>query len=189
MDSPAALTVTPTALDGVVILQPRRFGDARGWFTESFNRARLAEMGITLDFIQDNMSRSAAIGTLRGLHYQTPPAAQDKLVMALTGRILDVVVDLRRASPTFGHHVAVELSAENGLQLLVPKGFAHGFVTREPDTTVFYKVTAPYTPECDKGLAFDDPDLGIDWGIDRDKATLSVKDCNQPSFLDLPAIF
>jgi dTDP-4-dehydrorhamnose 3,5-epimerase len=183
------LTVTPTALDGVVVFEPRRFGDTRGWFAETWNRSRMAEAGFDLDFVQDNQSFSAQAGTLRGLHFQSPPMAQDKLVRVLSGGIVDVAVDLRRASPTYRRHVAVELSAENGLQLLIPKGFAHGFITRAPDTVVFYKVTAPYSPECDKGVAFDDPDLAIDWDVGRADAVLSDKDRALPRLRDLPDYF
>ncbi|MDY8108876.1 dTDP-4-dehydrorhamnose 3,5-epimerase [Fulvimarina sp. 2208YS6-2-32] len=189
MSAQPLLDVTRTELEGVVILKPRRFGDGRGWFTESFNTARMREAGIDLDFIQDNQSFSADKGTVRGLHYQTPPAAQDKLVRVLAGAILDVAVDLRRASPTYGRHVSVELSAENGLQLLVPKGFAHGFSTLTPDTMVFYKVTAPYAPDCDKGIAFDDPDLKIDWGLGGETPILSDKDGRQPSFASVESPF
>lgn len=183
------LAVTPTELDGVLILEPKRFGDPRGWFTESYNAARMKEAGIDLTFIQDNQSFSADIGTIRGLHFQTPPQAQDKLVRVLAGAIYDVAVDLRNGSPTYGKHVGVDLTAENGRQLLVPKGFAHGFVTRVPDTMVFYKVTAPYAPECDEGLAFDDPDLGIDWGIAAEKAFLSDKDARQSAFASFETPF
>lgn len=189
MSSDPLLKVTPTALEGVVSLKPRRFGDSRGWFTESYNAARMAENGIHLDFIQDNQSFSAAVGTIRGLHYQAPPVAQDKLVRVLSGAILDVAVDLRRSSPTYGKHVGVELSAENGLQLLIPKGFAHGFVTRTHDTVVFYKVTAPYAPDCDMGIAFDDRDLDIDWGVALEQAIVSGKDRQQQSFADLESPF
>jgi len=183
------LAVEETALEGVLVLKPRRFGDARGWFSETWNEDRMREAGLDLSFTQDNQSFSAEIGTLRGLHFQTPPMAQNKLVRVLAGRILDVAVDLRRTSPTFARHVAVELSAENGLQLLVPKGFAHGFVTREPNTVVFYKVTAPYAPECDKGVAFDDPELAIDWGVTRKAAILSDKDKVQPHLSELSDFF
>ncbi|MEN3794234.1 dTDP-4-dehydrorhamnose 3,5-epimerase [Fulvimarina sp. MAC3] len=189
MSSRPLLEVTPTDLDGVVILKPRRFGDSRGWFTESWNEARMREAGLDLRFVQDNQSFSADIGTVRGLHFQTPPAAQDKLVRVLSGAILDVAVDLRGGSPTYGRHVAVELTAENGLQLLVPKGFAHGFVTRAANTMVFYKVTDVYAPDCDAGLAFDDPDLGIDWGVDRESAILSDKDRVLPRFSALETPF
>lgn len=187
--SPANPLIEKTALDGVVIVTPRRFGDARGWFSETWVGSKLRAEGIDLTFVQDNQSFSAPRGVLRGLHFQSPPVAQDKLVRVLRGAILDVAVDLRRASPTYGKHISVELSAENGRQLLVPIGFAHGFVTLMPDTEVFYKVTAPYAPECDKGLAFDDPTLGIDWGLDPSDLTLSDKDKKQPLLADLPAYF
>lgn len=176
------LAVAPTELNGVLILEPKRFGDPRGWFTEAYNAARMKEAGIDLNFVQDNQSFSVDAGTIRGLHFQAPPRAQDKLVRVLAGAIYDVAVDLRNGSPTFGKHVGVELTADNGRQLLVPKGFAHGFVTRVPNTMVFYKVTAPYAPECDMGLAFDDPILGIDWGIAAEKALLSDKDASQSAF-------
>lgn len=183
------LKVEKTALEGVLILEPRRFGDSRGWFSETWNDARLREAGLELNFVQDNQSYSAPKGVLRGLHFQTRPKAQDKLVRVLRGAILDVAVDLRKDSPTFGQHVAVELTAENGRQLLVPIGFAHGFVTLVPDTEVFYKVTAPYSPENDKGLAFNDPVLGIDWGIPEAELTLSEKDTKHPLLADMPTYF
>ncbi|MEN3931045.1 dTDP-4-dehydrorhamnose 3,5-epimerase [Microvirga sp. W0021] len=183
------IEIEKTALDGVIVITPRRFGDARGWFSETWNDARLREVGLDLNFIQDNQSYSAPRGTLRGLHFQTNPVAQDKLVRVVRGAIIDVAVDLRKASPTFGKHVAVELTAENGKQLLVPKGFAHGFITTVPDTEVFYKVTAPYSPENDKGLAFNDPALGIDWGMPESELTLSDKDKLHPVLADLPDYF
>lgn len=183
------LKVTKTALAGVLILEPRRHGDARGWFCETWNEARMRSAGLNLTFVQDNQSFSAPRGTLRGLHFQSEPIAQDKLVRVLRGAILDVVVDLRKNSPTFGQHVGIELTAENGRQLLVPKGFAHGFVTLVPDTEVFYKVTAPYSPENDKGLAFNDPALGIDWRVPHGELTLSDKDTRHPKLADLPAYF
>ena len=188
MSSPL-LEVTKTGLEGVLILKPRRFGDARGWFCEAYNKDRMQEAGIDLVFVQDNQSFSSEINTLRGLHFQAPPLAQDKLVCVLSGVILDVAVDIRRNSPTYGHHLSVELTAENGLQLLVPKGFAHGFVTRAANTTVFYKVTAPYVPDLDKGLAFDDPLLAIDWGVTRETAILSDKDRAQPTLGELAEEF
>jgi dTDP-4-dehydrorhamnose 3,5-epimerase len=146
-------------------------------------------MGIDIDFVQDNHSLSATVGTLRGLHFQSPPCAQDKLVRVTRGRILDVAVDIRTASPTFGKHVAVELSAANWKQLLVPVGFAHGFVTLEPDTEVQYKVSAPYSPENDHGLAFDDPALGIDWGLPAAALTLSDKDRKHPRLAEMLRYF
>jgi len=183
------LNVEPTAIPAVKILTPRKHGDHRGFFSEVYKQTDMAEAGIDLDFVQDNHSRSAAIGTLRGLHFQSAPFAQDKLVRVAKGRILDVAVDLRGSSPTFGKYVAVELSAENWRQLLVPIGFAHGFVTLEPDTEVLYKVTAPYGPANDHGLAFDDLALGIDWGIPHAELVLSDKDRRHPRLADLPRYF
>ena len=183
------LTVTPTAIDAVKILEPRRFGDTRGYFCETWNKARLAAQGINIDFVQDNESSSARVGTVRGLHLQKPPNAQAKLVRVLRGRIYDVAVDLRHASPTYGQHVGVELSSHNGLQLLVPIGFAHGFCTLEPDTVIAYKVSAPYAPQDDMGIAWDDPDLAIAWPVAPGAALLSDKDARQPRLRGLPAIF
>ncbi len=183
------MDIEPTAIDAVKIIRPKRFGDARGYFSEVFRLDVMERHGLPTAWVQDNQSRSAAVGTIRGLHFQSHPVAQDKLVRVLRGRILDVAVDIRRASPTYGRHVAVELSAENMLQLLVPIGFAHGFCTLEPDTEVFYKVTAPYGPQNDFGLAWDDPDLGIAWPVAPDQATLSDKDRRQPRLADLQAYF
>lgn len=183
------LTIEDTAIPAVKIITTRRFGDERGFFTETWNRRRFAEAGIDLDFVQDNHSLSGPAGTVRGLHFQSPPFAQDKLVRVVRGRILDVAVDIRRSSPTYGRHVAVELSAGNGRQLLVPVGFAHGFCTLEPDTEVVYKVTAYYAPEHDHGLAFDDPDLAIDWPVARAAAVLSDKDRTHPRLAELPEYF
>jgi dTDP-4-dehydrorhamnose 3,5-epimerase len=165
---------------GPLLISARRFADARGVFTETYSRRDLAAIGIPDEFVQDNQSLSLPAGTVRGLHFQTAPHAQGKLVRVLRGTILDVAVDLRRSSPSFARHVAVELSAENGLMLWIPAGFAHGFVTREPSTEVAYKVTAGYAPACDAGLAWDDPALGIDWGIAPEAATLSDKDRRLP---------
>lgn len=187
--SSSLLVIEPTALPGVLLISPKRFGDHRGWFCETWNANRLKEQGIDLSFVQDNQSFSAQKGTLRGLHFQIPPFAQDKLIRVLKGRILDIAVDLRHSSPTYGQHCAIELSAENGKQLLVPKGFAHGFVTLEPNVEIFYKVTAPYSPEHDKGLIFDDPDLNIDWRFPHQDLELSDKDYLHPKFKDLPQWF
>ncbi len=178
------MKITETALPGVLILEPRRFGDDRGWFTESWNRETLKQHGIDIDFVQDNHSYSAAPGTVRGLHYQAPPRAQDKLVRVGRGRVLDVAVDGRRGSPRYGPWVGVELSAENGRQLLVPKGFLHGFATLTPDVELLYKCSDGYAPDCDGAVAWDDPDLGIDWGIGAGNATLSDKDRAAPRFAD-----
>lgn len=173
----------------VVRLEPRRFKDDRGFFTESWNRKRMEEAGLDYDFVQDNHSYSAERGTVRGLHYQTPPMAQAKLVRVARGAILDVAVDVRKGSPTFGKWVSETLSAENGLQLLVPEGFLHGFITLEPDTDVLYKVNAFYAPDCDGAVRFDDPDLAIEWGIDPKDATLSTKDAAAPAFQDFATPF
>ncbi len=174
------MQIDDTALPGVKLLTPRRFGDARGWFMESWNREALRARGVDLDFVQDNHSLSAQTGTVRGLHYQRPPHAQAKLVRVVAGAIIDVAVDVRRGSPTYGKWVAEELSAENGRQLLVPVGFLHGFVTRAPGTEVVYKCTDVYAPDCDGAVAWDDPDLAIDWGIDAGAAVLSDKDRAAP---------
>ena len=183
------LSVEETAIPAVKIVTPKKFGDHRGFFSETWSRKTFAEAGLDLDFVQDNQSLSAPVGTLRGLHFQSPPFAQDKLVRVTRGRILDVAVDIRVSSPTFGKHVAVELSAQNWKQLLVPVGFAHGFVTLEPDTEVIYKVTAPYAPENDHGLAFDDPALGIDWRLPLSRLTLSDKDRKHPRLAEMLRYF
>ncbi|MES2029801.1 MAG: dTDP-4-dehydrorhamnose 3,5-epimerase [Pseudomonadota bacterium] len=183
------LTVTPTTIESVKVITPKSFGDARGVFTETYNQKRFHEHGVTLNFVQDNQSSSSEVGTVRGLHFQSHPAAQDKLVRVLHGSILDVAVDLRRSSPTYGKWVSEILSAENGKQLLVPIGFAHGFCTLEPNTQVFYKVTSLYSAANDLGLAWDDPDLAIDWPVFPTKVVLSEKDVRQPSFKSLPTYF
>lgn len=176
------LEIIPTAIPEVKILVPRRFGDARGFFCETWNAARMAAAGLDFAFVQDNHSWSAGAGTVRGLHYQAPPHAQAKLVRAVTGRIRDVAVDVRRGSPTYGRWVATELSGENGRQMLVPRGFLHGFATLAPDTHVLYRTDAYYAPESDGSVRFDDPDLAIDWGIDPAAAVLSAKDAAAPAF-------
>jgi dTDP-4-dehydrorhamnose 3,5-epimerase len=183
------LDIRPLAIPEVKLITPPKFGDHRGFFSETYNKRALAEAGLDLEFVQDNHSLSAQKGTLRGLHFQTPPFGQDKLVRVTRGAILDVAVDLRRGSPTYGQHVSAELSAENWSQLLVPIGFAHGFVTLEPDTEVLYKVTQYYSPECDRGLLWNDPDLGIPWPVAEADAILSDKDRKHPRLRDLPDIF
>jgi len=183
------LDIQKTKLPGVVIISPRRFGDDRGWFSETWNKHALAQIGIDLDFVQDNHSFSAQIGTVRGLHYQSPPHAQDKLVRASRGRILDVAVDIRKGSPTFGQWVTEELSAQNGKQLLVPVGFLHGFATLEPDTEVQYKCTDYYAPECDGAVRFDDPDIAVNWELGTNRAVLSDKDAIAPLFKDFDSPF
>lgn len=169
-----------TALDGVIEVRPARHGDDRGWFSEVWNRQAWADAGLDIDWVQDNESVSAAAGTIRGVHFQTDPTPQDKLVRVVRGRIIDVAVDLRRSSPTFAQHVAVELSAEVGNQLLVPKGFGHGFVTLETNCHVAYKVSGPYDPAADAGINFADPALGIDWGVEGADAVVSAKDLAAP---------
>lgn len=183
------LSVEETAIPAVKIVTPKKFGDHRGFFSETWSRKTFADAGIDLDFVQDNQSLSGPVGTLRGLHFQSPPFAQDKLIRVTRGRILDIAVDIRASSATFGKHVAVELSAENWKQLLVPIGFAHGFVTLEPDTEVIYKVTALYAPENDHGLAFDDPALGIDWRLPLSGLTLSDKDRKHPRLAEMLRYF
>lgn len=178
-----------TAIDGVLILTTRRFGDERGWFSEVFRDDRFRQAVGEVGFVQDNQSLSRPAGTVRGLHFQTPPRAQGKLVRCLTGAILDVAVDMRTGSPTFGRHVAVELTPENGRQLWVPPGFAHGFCTLRDDSTVFYKVTDTYSREHDAGILWNDPALGIDWPVSADEAILSEKDRSAPRLADLPPLF
>ncbi len=171
------MQIEQTALPGVVILTPQRFGDARGFFSESWNRQRMAAAGLDYDFVQDNHSLSEATGTVRGLHFQSPPHAQAKLVRCGRGRLFDVAVDIRRGSPTYGHWVGVELSFENGRQLLIPEGFLHGFATREPMTEIIYKCSDYYAPECDGAVAWDS--CGIDWGLSQ-PPILSDKDAAAP---------
>jgi len=183
------MNITETALPGVLEITPKRFGDHRGFFSETWNKVTWAAHGIDLDFVQDNHSLSATQGTLRGLHYQAPPHAQDKLVRVIAGSILDVAVDIRVGSPTYAKWVGVELSADNGKQLLVPKGFLHGFLTLTPDTQVVYKCTDVYAPGCDGAVAWDDADIGIDWGVIPDQVTLSDKDKVAPRFADFDSPF
>jgi dTDP-4-dehydrorhamnose 3,5-epimerase len=180
------MLIEQTDLPGVLILTPQRFGDARGWFMETWNADRMAEAGLDLAFVQDNHSFSAQKGTLRGLHYQSPPRAQDKLVRCTRGAIRDVAVDIRRGSPTFGRWVRVDLTAENGRQLLVPKGFLHGFLTLAPDTEVQYKCTDTYAPSHDGAVRWDT--VGIDWG-DEVEPVLSAKDAAAPAMADWQSPF
>jgi dTDP-4-dehydrorhamnose 3,5-epimerase len=181
------MNAEPTDLPEVLILTPRRFGDMRGWFMETFNAARMGEAGIAIDWVQDNHSMSAAKGTLRGLHYQAPPRAQDKLVRCSKGAILDVAVDFRDGSPRFGKWVAVELSVGNARQMLVPKGFLHGFVTLSDDAEVQYKCSDFYSPEHDGAVRWDDPEIGVDWGVMA--PVLSDKDREAPLLADAPRPF
>ena len=171
---------TRTHIPDVIIIEPKVHGDERGYFVETFRQDLLSEfLGYEINWLQDNESKSSR-GVLRGLHYQLNPAAQAKLVRVIQGKVLDVAVDIRKDSPTFGQHVAVELTAENKQQLLVPRGFAHGFVVLEDDTIFAYKVDNYYSPENDRGIAFDDPAIGIDWGVATEQLKLSEKDTKQP---------
>lgn len=179
------MQIERTPLEGVVVITPPRFGDARGFFSESWSRRAMREAGLDLDFVQDNHSLSHAKGTVRGLHYQAPPVAQAKLVRCGRGRLLDVAVDARRGSPSYGRWHAEELSFENGRQLLVPEGFLHGFATLEPDTEVAYKCSAPYSAEHDGAVRWDS--LGIEWGVSD--PVLSDKDARAPAFADWQSPF
>ena len=170
------LEVRPLELDGLLEIWPPRFGDDRGFFSEVWREDRLAEVGVHARFVQDNHSYSKARGVLRGMHYQLPPAAQDKLVRVARGSIFDVAVDIRSDSATFGRWAGVTLSASEWNQLFIPKGFAHGFVTLEEDTQVLYKASAFYAPEFERAVRFDDPAIGIDWPIDTSSVILSEKD-------------
>lgn len=182
------MKVTETALPGVMLVEPRRFGDARGFFAETWNLRAFASAGVQLpEFVQDNHSFSAAKGTVRGLHYQSPPHAQGKLVRCGRGRLLDVAVDARLGAPTYGQSVAEELSFENGRQLWIPAGFLHGFITLEDDTEIVYKCTDYYVPEADGAVHF--ASVGVDWGIDTTTAVLSAKDTAAPKFVDWKSPF
>ncbi len=183
------MDVIETRISGVKRVVPKRFGDARGWFSETFRVDALARAGIDCVFVQDNQSFSAPKGTIRGLHFQIAPQAQTKLVRVLSGAILDVAVDLRRDSATYGQHVAVTLDAEGGEQLLIPHGFAHGFCTLTPDTMVAYKVDAYYSPAHDRALVWNDPEVGIDWPVSDAEAILSDKDRKAPSLSELGPVF
>ena len=178
-----------TQIPDVIIIEPLVHGDHRGYFVETFRADKLeAFLGYKLNFGQDNESKSSK-GVLRGLHYQLAPHAQTKLVRVISGRVLDVAVDIRRNSPTFGQHVAVELTADNKRQMLVPRGFAHGFVVLEDDTIFAYKVDNYYSPECDRGIAFNDPALNIDWMLKTEELRLSAKDTTQPKLNETNDLF
>jgi len=177
------------SIPDVVLITPKLFRDDRGFFSEVWNEKLFREAGIAADFVQDNHVLSREAGVLRGLHFQLAPVAQDKLVRCSRGAILDCAVDIRRSSKTFGRHVTARLSGENWQQIFVPKGFAHGYVTLEPDTEVLYKVSAYYSPQHDKGIAWDDPALGIDWGLEGRAPILSPKDKMQPKLADAPQLF
>ena len=180
------MKVTATVLPDVLLIEPARFGDNRGFFSESWNKERMAEHGISVDFVQDNHSLSSAAGTVRGLHFQAPPNAQAKLVRCGRGVLFDVAVDIRKGSPTYGQWVGEELSFENGKQLFIPEGFAHGFITRTPDTEIIYKCNAYYAPESDGAILWDS--CGIDWGFNG-TPELSAKDANAPSFTSFDSPF
>ena len=183
------MTFTRTAIPDVVIIEPKVHGDSRGYFVETFVSNKLEEfLGYKINFCQDNESKSSK-GVLRGLHYQLPPHAQTKLVRVIYGRVLDVAVDIRKNSPTFGKYVAVELSGENKKQLLIPRGFAHGFVVLEDDTVFAYKVDNYYSPQCDRGIAFDDKNLNIDWILNHNELNLSAKDTKQPKLNETNDLF
>lgn len=176
------MTVTPTALPEVILIQPQKLKDERGWFMESFRKDILEKVvGHTIQFCQDNYSQSS-FGVVRGLHYQMPPHAQSKLVSVVQGKILDIVVDIRKGSPNFGKHLAVELSSENQKQLFIPRGFAHGYVCLSENTLLTYKVDNYYEKSAEASIAFDDPQLGIDWQIPREIQKLSQKDLQHPAF-------
>ena len=183
------LDVRPLELEGLFEIRPARFADSRGFFSEVWSRERLEEAGLALDFVQDNHSLSASRGVLRGLHFQVPPAAQDKLVRVSKGSVFDVAVDIRRGSPTYGKWAGLVLSAELWNQILVPKGFAHGFVTLEENTEVQYKVTAPYRPELDRAVRFDDPAIGIQWPLPPEDIQLSAKDGAAPLLSEIETSF
>ncbi len=178
------MNVRDLGLDGVKEIVPARYGDARGYFSETYNHKRFVDAGIELDWIQDNHSFSAEKHVLRGLHFQTPTFAQDKLVRVVTGAVFDVAVDIRKGSPNFGRWTGVTLTAEAGNQILVPKGFAHGFLTLTPDVHVIYKVTAPYAPDNDRSIRYDDAEIGIEWPLDGAVPQLSQKDEQAGSLQD-----
>ena len=181
------INVTNTSLDGVYIIEPKAFGDNRGWFMESYSKRDMEAAGINVDFVQDNRSYSAKKGIIRGLHFQRNPMAQAKLVTCLRGAILDVAVDLRKDSPTYKQWISVELTAENRKELFIPKGFAHGFLTLTDDVEIMYKCDEFYSPEHDGGIRFDDPDIGVDWGVTD--PFLSEKDKNAPFLKDIELDF
>ncbi|HET6378610.1 MAG TPA: dTDP-4-dehydrorhamnose 3,5-epimerase [Methylocella sp.] len=176
-------------IEGIKVFQPKKFSDARGYFLESYNARTYADAGVDCVFVQDNQSLSRKSGTIRGLHFQRPPAAQAKLVRVLRGSIFDVAVDLRRGSSTYGQWFSIKLTSEGGEQIFVPRGFAHGFCTLEDETEVAYKVDGFYAPDCDAGLRWDDPDLAIVWPVAKEKAILSEKDAILPFFKDFISPF
>ena len=182
------MNVIQTEIQGVVIIEPRIFGDSRGYFFESFSQKKFKELVADVDFVQDNESKSS-YGVVRGLHFQKPPHAQAKLVRVVKGRVLDVAVDVRKGSPTYGKYVAVELTEDNHRQFFVPRGFAHGFAVLSEEAVFQYKCDNFYAPQAEGALAWDDPDLGIDWGLPLDKVLLSEKDSKHPRLKDLDSPF
>ncbi len=183
------MEIVPLSIPDILLITPRRFGDQRGFFEETYNRDSFFAAGIETAFVQDNRSVSSTVGTVRGLHFQTPPRAQAKLVRSGRGRLFDVAVDIRERSPTFGQWVAEELSFENGRMMLVPAGFAHGFMTLEPDTEIIYKCSDTYAPETEGAIRWDDPDIGINWPLDMAAPQLSDKDKTAPFLRDMDTPF
>ena len=179
-------SITPLAIPEVLLITPKRHGDARGWFSETWSRRAFEAAGLDHDFVQDNQAFSAKVGTVRGLHFQQAPDAQAKLIRVLKGAIYDVAVDVRPGSPDYGRWVGATLTAEGGEQLLVPRGFAHGYCTLVPDTELFYKVDGRYAPETEGGVLWNDPDLAIDWPVAAADAVLSDKDKILPHLKDMP---
>lgn len=183
------MEVVSLGIPDVKIIKPKKVGDHRGFFSETYDKRSLASNGVDSEFVQDNHSLSLQKAVIRGLHFQTPPFAQDKLVRVVRGAIFDVAVDLRRGSPTYGRHVSAIISAKEWNEILVPIGFAHGFMTLEPDTEVIYKVSDYYSPAHDAGLLWNDPDLGIAWPISESEAILSDKDRKLPRLNELSEVF
>jgi dTDP-4-dehydrorhamnose 3,5-epimerase len=183
------LEIRPLGIADVKLVIPRIHRDARGFFSETYSRQAMSAAGIATEFVQDNHSLSVQVGTLRGLHFQAPPRAQGKLMRVARGSVFDVAVDIRVGSPTFGRHVSAVISAENWTQMWIPAGFAHGYCTLEPNTEVFYKVTDYYAPDCDRGLQWDDADLGIKWPVEPGVVRLSDKDRKQPALKELAPVF
>jgi dTDP-4-dehydrorhamnose 3,5-epimerase len=183
------MDIVALAIPDVKIIRAKKVGDHRGYFSETYSKRVFEAAGLALDFVQDNHSLSAEVGTVRGLHFQVPPFAQDKLLRVIRGAVFDVAVDIRRGSPTFGQHVSAIISAEEWNQILVPTGFAHGFCTLEPDTEVLYKVTRFYSPQHERGLLWNDPALGIAWPVAADEARLSDNDHKHPRLAELGDLF
>jgi dTDP-4-dehydrorhamnose 3,5-epimerase len=176
-------------IEDMLLITPAKHGDQRGFFSETYRNDFLRKQGIEVAFVQDNHVYSSQRGVLRGLHFQIPPHAQGKLVRCIRGSIRDIGVDIRAGSPTFGQHVGIELSANNWKQLWIPPGFAHGYITLEDDCEVIYKTTDFYAKDCERGVAWDDPALGIDWQISKSELVISDKDCKNPRLADIPAFF